>query len=116
MNEARVDLVLAALAHRARRRMLDLLMATPGMSLKALASHFGMSRIAVLKHVRVLEVAALVLSRKDGRTRHMYFNPVPIQELHDRWTTTYGAFWSERMADLKSRVESRAAERESKSA
>lgn len=108
MKDAEVDQILAAMAHAGRRRMLDLLMAAPGMSVKALASHFDMSRIAVLKHVRVLEEARLVLSKKEGRVRHLFFNSVPIQQLHDRWTTQYGAFWSERLVDLKSRVEGRA--------
>ncbi len=92
--------------------MLDLLMSAPGMSVKALASHFDMSRIAVLKHVRVLEEAQLILSRKVGRTRELFFNPIPLQLLHSRWTTKYSAFWSERLVDLKSRVEGRALESE----
>jgi predicted transcriptional regulator len=112
MNEIRVDALLSALAHRGRRRMLDLLMAAPGMSVKALSSHFEMSRIAVLKHIRVLEETELILSRKTGRTRYLFFNPIPIQQMHDRWTSQYSAFWSERMVDIKSRVEQRVAEQE----
>ena len=110
MNDERTDRLLSALSHSGRRRMLDLLMAAPGMSVKALASHFEISRIAVLKHVRVLEEAELVLSKKSGRTRARFFNPIPIQLMHDRWTTQYSAFWSERMVDLKARVEDRVAE------
>ena len=109
MKEDRVDTLLSALAHSDRRRMLDLIKVAPGMSVKALGSHFDVSRIMVLKHLRVLEEAELILSRKQGRTRHLFFNPVPIQLLHDRWTTQFSAFWSERMVDLKSRVELRAA-------
>jgi len=104
-----MDRLLATLAHPARRRTLDLLMAHPGMSVKALASHFEVSRIAVHKHLKVLEEAELVLSRRSGRVRQLYFNPVPIQEIHDRWTTKYSAFWSARMVDIKARVEGRAA-------
>jgi len=110
MNDERTDLLLSALAHSGRRRMLDLLMEAPGMSVKALASHFEMSRIGVLKHIRVLEEAELVLSRKSGRTRSLFFNPIPIQLMHDRWTTQYSAFWTERMVDIKARVEERVAE------
>ena len=112
MRDEQVDDLFAALAHAGRRRMLDLVMGAPGMSVKALASHFDMSRIAVLKHIRTLESVELLLSRKRGRTRHLYFNPVPIQLIHDRWTTQYSAFWSERMVDVKSRIESRAAQRQ----
>ena len=112
-----IDDLLAAMAHADRRRMLDLLMEAPGMGVSALASHFAMSRIAVQKHVKVLERVELVLSRKQGRTRHLFFNPVPIQLLHDRWTTKYSAFWSERVADIKSRVEAAVLDRkENKSA
>lgn len=113
MKDAQVDYLFAALAHRGRRRMLDLIMDAPGLSVKALASHFEFSRIAVLKHLQVLEQADLVLSKKKGRVRHLFFNPVPIQLVHDRWTTKYSAFWSERMADIKSRVETRAAKKRS---
>ena len=116
MRDERVDMLFAALAHSGRRHMLDLLMAQPGMSVKALASHFEMSRVAVLKHVRTLEQVELVLSKKEGRTRHLFFNPIPIQLIHDRWTTHYSAFWSERMVDLKDRIEQRAAREEHKSA
>lgn len=112
MNDEDVDTLLAAMAHPARRRMLDLLMAAPGMGVTALATHFDMSRIAVQKHVAVLERAGLVLSEKQGRTRHLHFNAVPIQQLHDRWTTKYSAFWAERMTDIKARVEGRAADQE----
>ena len=100
-----LDSLFAALAHPMRRRMLDLLMEAPGMSVKALASHFPVSRIAVMKHLKALEECKLVLSKKVGRTRHLFFNPVPIQLVHDRWTDKYSAFWSGRMADLKGRVE-----------
>ena len=107
MNRDRTDALFAALAHRDRRRMLDLVMAAPGMTMKALGSHFDVSRIAVLKHVRVLEACDLLLSRKVGRTRRLHFNPIPIQQIHDRWTTKYSAFWSERMVDIQERVEAR---------
>lgn len=108
MKAAQLDNLFAALAHPARRQMLDLLMEGPGMSVMALASHFEVSRIAVMKHLKALEECGLVLSKKVGRTRQLFFNPVPLQLVHDRWTTKYSAFWSGRMADLKARVEKRA--------
>lgn len=114
MNEDQTDRLLAALAHTGRRQMLDLLMDEPGMSMKELASHFDVSRIAVLKHVRVLEKAELVLSRKEGRVRHLFFNAMPLQLMHDRWTDQYSAFWGGHMADIKSRVEKRAAKNKDK--
>ena len=112
MIDDRIDELFSALAHSGRRRMLDLVMGAPGMSVKALTSHFEISRIAVLKHVRVLEETELLLSKKTGRTRSLFFNPIPIQQMHDRWSTKYSAFWSERMVDVKARVEERASQRE----
>ena len=104
------DLVFAALAHPARRRMLDLLVEHPGASVKAVASHFEITRIAVMKHLGVLEEAGLVLSEKNGRTRQLFFNPIPIQRIYDRWTTQYSSFWASHMTDIQARVEARGQE------
>lgn len=109
MNEADLDQLFAALAHPDRRRMLDLLRVTPGLSVAALAEHFSMSAVGVLKHVRVLERAGLVLAEKHGREKHLFFNVIPIQLVYDRWTDQYSQFWAARLADLKERIESRRA-------
>ena len=101
------DAVFAALAHRGRRQMLDILLASPGCSVNQVAAHFDVSRIAVLKHLRVLAEAGLVLSEKRGRVRQLFFNSVPIQLIHERWTDHYGAVFAGRLAALKTRVESR---------
>jgi DNA-binding transcriptional ArsR family regulator len=110
------DLVFSALAHPARRRMLDLLCLAPGMGVKAVASHFEFSRIATMKHLAVLEGAGLVLSEKDGRVRKLFFNPVPIQQIYDRWTTQYSAFWAGHMVDIRARLEARAEQEQNKHA
>jgi len=107
-----LDVVFAALAHPVRRRILDLLVQAPECSVKWIASHFPCSRVAVMKHLSVLEDAGLVIGEKEGRTRRLWFNSVPIQQIYDRWTTQYGSFWSERLADVQARVEARAAEGE----
>lgn len=111
-----MDAVFAALAHPGRRRMLDLLVATPGLSVKALASHFDTSRIATLKHLRVLAAAGLVLSEREGRTRRLFFNSVPIQLIHERWSTSYGSFWAQRMTEVRASVEGRGEARKRKGA
>ena len=116
MNSEQFDLVFATLAHAGRRRMLDLIQTAPGMSVRALTTHFEMSRVAVLKHVRALEASSLVISKKVGRTRQLFFNPVPIQMIHDRWTDAYSAFWSERVTDIKNRAEHRAEKKDNRSA
>jgi predicted transcriptional regulator len=106
MADRSIDHVFAALAHPARRKMLDLLQQSPGLTIADLTRRFSMSGVGVLKHVRVLERARLIVSRPRGRARMLYFNPVPIQLIYDRWTTDYSAFWSARIADIKERLES----------
>ena len=110
------DKVFSALAHPARRRIIDLLVQVPGCSVKWIASKFEFSRIAAMKHLTVLENAGLVLSEKHGRTRKLFFNPIPIQQIYDRWTTDYSSFWAGRMADIQTRVEERAVREDKKHA
>ena len=104
-EEADTDAVFQALASATRRRMLDLLKSMPGASVNDVAKYFPMSRIGVMKHLLVLEEAGLLVSRKSGRIRQLYFNIVPLQAIHDRWTTEYGEFWATRALDLKRRLE-----------
>lgn len=106
MTEAPHDTLFAALASPDRRRMLDILQASPGVNIARLGEHFRMSGVGVLKHVRVLERAGLVHSERVGRERKLYFNVVPIQMVYDEWTARYAQFWAGRMMDLKGRVES----------
>jgi len=101
-----MDPVFQALAHPARRRILDILKASPGLPVGALSEHFDMSRIAVMKHLKLLEEAQLVVSEKDGRSRLLYHNTVPIQMIYDRWTTEYSQHWASRLTGLKYQIES----------
>ena len=96
-----MNAVFQALAHESRRRMLDLIKEEPGISVGALAADFDVTRIAVMKHLTVLEDAQLIISEKDGRTRKLYFNAAPIQMIHDRWTTEYSAYWASQMTRIK---------------
>src|SRR5689334_9134037 len=100
-----MDAVFQALAHRDRRRVLDLVRNNPGCCVEDLCPHFATSRIAVLKHLRVLERAQLIHSEKPGRKRRLYFNVVPIQIVYDRWATQYSSLWAGKLTDLKYRVE-----------
>ena len=61
----------------------------------------------MLHHLRQLEDCELIISEKEGRTRRLYHNPVPIQLIYDRWTNEYGGFWASKMADVKYAVEGR---------
>jgi predicted transcriptional regulator len=101
-----MDAVFQALGHATRRRILDLVKDRPGANVNDLCRFFSTSRIAVMKHLRVLERADLVLSEKRGRERKFYFNAVPIQLIYDRWTSEYSALWAERLTRVKYRVES----------
>ncbi len=102
-----MDAVFQALAHESRRRMLDIVKNEPGIGVGALASEFDVSRIAVMKHLTVLEDANLIVSQKDGRTRKLYFNAAPIQMIHDRWTSEYSAYWAGQMTRIKYLAEAR---------
>ena len=104
-----MDAVFQALAHESRRRMLDIIKEEPGIGVGALASAFDVSRIAVMKHLTVLEGADLVVSEKDGRTRRLYFNAAPIQMIHDRWTTEYSAYWAGELTRIKYLAEAKEA-------
>lgn len=105
MKPEEMDLVFFALAHAARRKILDLLRQMPGCSVGDVCKYFDMSRIAVMKHLAVLEEAQLIIPRKQGRVRELYLNVVPIQQIYDRWTTEYSSFWAAKATDLKFLIE-----------
>ena len=79
------DLVFKALASPVRRFLLDLLFARDGLTLTQLESEVEMSRFGVMKHLRVLEEAGVVVTRRSGREKLHFLNPVPIRLIHDRW-------------------------------
>jgi predicted transcriptional regulator len=106
MNDDYMDAVFHALAHAGRRKILDILKDQAGANVSRVCEFFDMSRIAVMKHLRILEEASLVTSVKEGRTRRLYFNAVPIQMIHDRWSSEYSTLWAGRLTRLKYKVES----------
>lgn len=108
MKPDSMDAVFQALSNRHRRKILDLIKNMPGCSVNDLCKYFDMSRIAVMKHLRVLEAADIVISQKPGRTRELYFNVVPIQLVYDRWTTEYSQFWASHVTDIKFKAEAKA--------
>ena len=108
-----MDAVFQALSNASRRRMLDVVKDQPGIAVGVLASEFDVSRVAVMKHLAVLEEADLVVSEKDGRTRRLYFNAVPIQMIHERWTTEYSAYWAGQLTRMKYIAERRHRDNES---
>ena len=100
------DLVFKALADSTRRFLLDLLFARDGRTLGELESEVEMTRFGVMKHLRILEEAGLVVTRKVGREKHHFLNPVPIREIHDRWIDKYTERHVAALVDLKNELES----------
>ena len=94
-----------ALAHPSRRRLLDLLFERDGRTLTELESKLPMTRFGVMKHLRVLQEAGLIATRKVGREKLHYLNPVPIQLISDRWINKYSAARASALADLKTALE-----------
>jgi uncharacterized protein YndB with AHSA1/START domain/predicted transcriptional regulator len=100
-----VDEVFKALADPTRRRLLDELFRQDGQTLSALEERFEMTRFGVMKHLRQLEDAGLVVTRRRGREKLHYLNPVPIRLVHDRWVSKYAEPWVAALGDLKSQLE-----------
>ena len=100
------DDVFKALADPSRRVLLDSLFARDGQTLGELTARLpSMTRFGVMKHLRLLEAAGLVITRKVGREKLHYLNPVPIRLMHDRWIGKYAEPWVGALADLKSDLE-----------
>ena len=99
------DRVFKALADPTRRFLLDLLFARDGRTLTDLEAGLAMTRFGVMKHLRVLEEAGLVVTRKSGREKLHFLNPVPIRLIHDRWIDKYTERHVSALTDLKSELE-----------
>jgi DNA-binding transcriptional ArsR family regulator len=99
------DEVFKALADTSRRSLLDALFESDGQTLSALEQRLPMTRFGVMKHLRVLEQAGLVVTRRQGREKLHFLNPVPIQLIDDRWVSKYTAPWAGALTDLKRRME-----------
>jgi uncharacterized protein YndB with AHSA1/START domain/DNA-binding transcriptional ArsR family regulator len=101
-----VDDVFRALADPTRRSLLDELFRQDGQTLSSLEERFSMSRFGVMKHLKQLEEAGLVVTRRQGREKLHFLNPVPIRLVHDRWVSKYAEGWAATLSDLKTRLES----------
>ena len=103
-----MDDIFKALADPTRRRLLDSLRDRAGQTLTELEQGLGMTRFGVMKHLKVLEEAKLVTSRKEGRFKYHYLNAAPIQEVADRWIAPYQKPFARYALNLKAMLESRA--------
>lgn len=99
------DLVFKALADPTRRFLLDLLFERDGRTLTELETQVDMSRFGVMKHLKLLEEAGLVVARKEGREKLHFLNPVPIRQIHDRWIDKYTERHVTALLDLKHELE-----------
>jgi len=99
------DRVFKALADPTRRFLLDLLFARDGRTLTELESELEMTRFGVMKHLKVLEEADLVVTRRSGREKLHFLNPVPIRLIHDRWIDKYTERQITALVDLKNELE-----------
>jgi DNA-binding transcriptional ArsR family regulator len=99
------DAVFKALADPTRRSLLDRLFVRDGLTLTELESELEMTRFGVMKHLRILEEANLVVTRRSGRTKLHFLNPVPIRLIHNRWIDKYTERRVSALVDLKSELE-----------
>ncbi|MGI8903751.1 MAG: ArsR/SmtB family transcription factor [Solirubrobacteraceae bacterium] len=101
-----MDAVFRALADSTRRSLLDELFREDGQTLSALEGRFEMTRFGVMKHLKQLEAAGLVVTKRRGRDKLHFLNPVPIRLVYERWVSKYAEPWTAGLSDLKTRLES----------
>ncbi len=106
-----MDEVFKALADPTRRSLLDQLFREDGQNLTTLQKRLPMTRFGVMKHLKVLEEAGLVVTRRRGREKLHFLNPVPIRLVHDRWVSKYAEPWAATLSGLKQRMENRTMEK-----
>ena len=111
MLSSAMDDVLRALADPTRRSLLDELLARDGQTLTALEERLPMTRFGVMKHLRVLEHAGLVVTKRRGREKLHFLNPMPIRLVHDRWVSKYAEPWAAALSDLKHELEDKTMEK-----
>src|SRR5919109_2291921 len=100
-----MEVVFKALADPTRRSLLDELFARDGQTLTELEERLPMTRFGVMKHLRVLEDAGLVATKRRGREKLHFLNPVPIRLVHDRWVSKYAEPWAATLTGLKKKLE-----------
>jgi len=101
-----MDVVFRALNDAHRRKIMDLLHEKSGMTSSEIEAHFqDITRFGVMKHLKMLEEASLITTRKEGRFKYHYLNAVPLQEIADRWISRFAAPWASHLNQLKNTLE-----------
>src|SRR6202023_3110042 len=106
-----MDMVFRALADPTRRSLLDELYREDGQTLSALEGRLPMTRFGVMKHLKQLEEAGLVITKRRGREKLHFLNPVPIRLVHDRWVSKYAEPWAATLSGLKQTLEDKTMEK-----
>jgi len=101
------DVLFKALADPSRRKLLDLLHAHDGRTLNELCEHLDMTRQGVTQHLSLLEEANVVVAVRQGREKLHFLNPVPLQEIYERWIAKFEKPRLKALSDLKKRLEKR---------
>lgn len=100
-----MDCVFKALADETRRQMLDRLLEEPGLTLGDLVADTGMKRQSASKHLKILEEAGLVVASWEGREKHHFLNPIPIQDISRRWVDKFSRVRADAILNLKAALE-----------
>lgn len=99
--------IFKALSDPNRREILDIIKNSPGITVNEIAEHFDFTRFAVMKHLKILEEAELVVPRKSGKFKKLYINVMPIQTVYDRWISKYSAMWAQSLSSFKYKLEAK---------
>src|SRR3984893_2872640 len=106
-----MDEVFKALADPTRRSLLDELFRADGQTLGALEERFDITRFGVMKHLKLLEDAGLVVTKRRGREKLHFLNPIPIRLVHDRWVSKYAERWVAALSEIKHKLEDKTMEK-----
>lgn len=100
-----MDKIFKALSDKNRRQILDLVKNKPGINVNELTEYFEFSRFAVMKHLKIMEDAELIISQKSGKNKLLYINAMPIQYIYDRWISKFSQVWASSLSELKYSLE-----------
>jgi len=100
-----MDKIFKALSDKSRRQILDLVKNKPGINVNELTEYFEFSRFAVMKHLKIMEDAELIISQKSGKNKLLYINAMPIQYIYDRWISKFSQVWASGLSQLKYSLE-----------
>jgi len=100
-----MDKIFKALSDKNRRQILDLVKKKPGINVNELTEYFEFSRFAVMKHLKIMVEAELIVPQKSGKNKLLYINPMPIQYIYDRWISKFSQVWASSLSQLKYSLE-----------